>query len=90
MKKPDESVLKAIQGLQTNTAWKTVVRWFEESLSEQDKSNRPERDITTLHQGQGKALNMNEFLMTVESASDTLKHIRKAPEKQAQTQAAQY
>lgn len=61
MTKPTEEILRACANLENNISWQTIIDWFEKSLIAQSIMNNHKAGEDTI-KGQGKALNMEEFL----------------------------
>ena len=84
MKQVDEKIAGALKAEKMSPHFQIILQWFKDSLAEQRETNDAEKDDVTLRQGQGRALNMSDFLKEVDAASDTQKRIRQAPERHAQ------
>jgi hypothetical protein len=86
MNVPSEQVVKALKALRSDARFETVVKWFRDSLADQDAVNRVEKSDVVFRQGQGKAQNCDEFLKAVDTAPETAKRIESLPERRVQSQ----
>ena len=76
MLKPDEEITRAIMNLNGNASWERIIKWIEDSLTDQSKKNLW-LDGENTHKGQGMGLELDSLLKYITNAYTYAKNFKK-------------